>query len=156
MRASGFSSTADNLSVDESDLNFTQLALKIDWNNILFIAEATSLKPDSNLLGTTHRQYVSLGYTLGDVMVHATYSEADDDYSGAADDIPVTDDGSTAGLIAVVDGIANSFIDRSSSTTFGIRYDFSPGAAVKVEWTNIKDDFGADGSLVRFAIDTVF
>ena len=89
-------------------------------------------------------------------MIHATYSEADDDYSGIADDIPVTEDGSTDGLISAVDAISNSLGDKSETTTLGIRYDFSPGAAIKLEWSNIEDEFGSDGSLVRFAIDTVF
>jgi len=156
LRASGFSTTADNLFINESDSSFVQFALKIDWNNILFVTEATSFDTDATVVGKTHRQYATLGYTMGDVMVHATYSEADDDYSGIADDIPVTEDGSTDGLISAVDAISNSLGDKSETTTLGIRYDFSPGAAIKLEWSNIEDELGSDGSLVRFAIDTVF
>ena len=156
LRASGFATTADDLYVEESDFSFVQFALKVDWNNILFVTEATSFDSDAKVIGQTHRQYATLGYTMGDFMVHATYSEADDDYSGIADDIPVTDDGSTDGLIAAVDAISNSLGDKSKTRTFGIRYDFSPGAAIKLEWSEIEDDLGADGSLVRFAIDTVF
>lgn len=154
LRASGFSTTADNLFIDEADFSFIQFALKVDWNNILFVTEATSFDSDAKVIGQTHRLYTTLGYTMGDFMVHATYAEADDDYSGIADDIPVAD--ATAFLIAAVDGISSSLANESETITFGLRYDFSPGAAIKLEWSEIEDDLGSDGSLVRFAIDTVF
>lgn len=156
IRDSGFISTADNLSVDDEQFDFAQFAVKIDWNNILFITEATTFDSSTKILSSNNRYYATLGYTLGDFMVHGTFSKADDGDSELAEDIPVTDN--TAALIASLNTLSNSFSNRGTTTTLGIRYDFSPGAAIKLEWSNIEDDLGFDpsGSIVRFSIDTVF
>ncbi|WP_370980818.1 hypothetical protein [Agaribacterium sp. ZY112] len=163
----GYTQAANNLSVQDERFTFDEMGVKVEWNNLLVVAEMTQLKADSGPLGQQNRAYVSVGYTFGPVMLHVTQSQANDDAADIADTITVLDPAiygptlaaQTAGMAMAVDGLAQNFVatDRTTNTV-GMRWDFTPGAAFKLEVSDIDDatDADASGQIYRFVVDTVF
>ncbi|WP_096085202.1 hypothetical protein [Agaribacterium haliotis] len=161
----GYAQAASNLSVEDVEYTFDEIAIKIEWNNILFVAEATELKAESGLTDQQNRNYVSLGYNIGPVLLHVTQSRADDDVAAIADTITVLDPGvwgaelsaQSAGAKLAVNGLAERFavVDRTTNT-LGVRWDFTPGAAFKIEGSDVDYDDGTSGQIYRFVIDAVY
>jgi hypothetical protein len=149
------SEVANNLSADDVTFLYSEFALKAEYNNWLFVTEFTRLKSDSGPLADQNRAFASIAYTMDDWTVHFTQGRADDDAADVSGSLPVIP-GVTDGLIQLVDGIADGFADESTTNTIGLRYDFTAGAAFKIEYSDVDDKKGVDGNIVRFVVDAVF
>ncbi len=156
----GYAEAAGNLVVDEVKFTFDELALKVEWNNLLLVGEMTQLKADSGPVDTQNRMFVTAGYTFGSVMLHVTQTRAEDDVADIASTIPTDIPGLEAtsmALAGAVNAIAEDFATPDRTTnTLGLRWDFEAGAAAKIEFSDISDTTGTDGTLLRFGIDMVF
>lgn len=130
--------TGDNLGVlpeIHSDTYSFGLIFDIGW---MFIhGELISIQIDT-FANSKVCGYGSLGFRIGAFTPHITYGE----YNGDDDNIP--------------------FITKSYSTTIGLRFDFHPSAAFKIEYAKVVDDsapllviFG-DSESVSFAVDFLF
>ncbi len=158
--ADGYAQAAAEMDVNDMTYTFDELALKVEWNNFLFVTEIMQLSADQGPLDTLNRAYASVGYNFGPVMLHYTRTVAEDDVADLSSSIPVNipgTEGQSMLLAAGADMLAENFATPDRVTdTIGVRWDFESAAAFKVELANIADEFGADGTTLRFAVDMVF
>lgn len=158
----GYYTAAQGLYLNEERFNFAELGMRIDWNNILLVAEASELNPSGGPVADVSRWFASAGYTFNDFMFHLTYTEARDTQSDISKTIYDLSDlsqelGQTSNLLTqAVDGVTRSLMTTGNTITAGIRYDFTAGAALKLEYSEIEDDQEASGSLFRITVDMVF
>lgn len=165
LRFNGFNATADILEPTDDDGTFDSIALGIDTGTFVGMYEASELDFSNNFGGTDKRSYLMLGVRLGDWMPYVTRAEADDEATGA---IGLEDldsaifDPTPFGLTASVGGLVNSFADHHETTSIGVRWDFTSGAAFKLQVDDVDydDDSGTDPGesqrLISFAVQTVF
>lgn len=156
--AAGFTNQADHLEASEDDATFAQAGFTIDINNILVVGEWTELDTGDNFLAKQESAYISFGYKFGSVMPHITYGEDEDTAdSSAFMSVPSGLDPALDVLKLSSIGFVESQKEESEYVTVGVRWDFHDSAALKLEYTDFKDQLGtSDASLVRAAITTVF
>lgn len=151
----GFSSVADALEIKDEAAAFWGIGANIDYKNWLLITEYTELLVDNqSLVGDDEAWYLMLGRRFGDFTFHVTYQsrESNNDLD-FIDAIP-------AGVAPALDGlrdiVAGTITDTKNEVfTVGMRYDFAPSTAFKIELSDI-DFNGRDGTLLSFSIDAVF
>lgn len=156
-----WSAAASQLAIDEVKFAFDEIAVKVEWNNLLAVTEFTKLTPDSGPVGEQERMFATLGYTFGAFMVHVTHTKAEDTPAPLSEGLNPALLGALApfgeGFADGLDQVAIELATPSRTTnTLGLRWDFETGAAFKVEYSDIEDDTGASGNLMRFAVDLVF
>ncbi|EKE75153.1 porin [Gallaecimonas xiamenensis] len=148
----GLTDLADGMVTEEDRGTFWGLGLGIDYQNLLFNAEFTHYQVDDALIPETDGWYASIGYRFDSVTPYYSYEKFD----------AKADRKSTANLPALLAGAVNAVYDlgRSESTThtLGLRWDFHPSAAFKLEYNQIEDDLGSteDAKLISAGIDLVF
>lgn len=155
--AAGLSNVEDKFSVKEDDDTgtFSAAGIKIDHNGYIAVAEYTQVNLEDSFLATTDQYYISLAKQIDDLTFHITYEHDKDGISGGlVEGIPNVP--ALAALRAGVSGVVNSVREESDTYTVGLRYDFHPSAAFKIEFSDISRDFGNDASLVSFSIDALF
>jgi len=123
----------------------------IDYDDWLVNLEYTELGSDQNVISDDEAWYVMLGRRIDEFTLHVTYSEQEDDpdYS-IISEIPEAH--------PLYEPTRDQLGDQDTSAiTVGLRYDFAPATAFKVEVTEARQEQDdTDGTLVAFAIDTVF
>jgi len=155
LRGAGFNASADALEMVDEEGVFWGLSAQIDYNDWLINTEYTELGvKDQSVISDDKAYYIMLGRRFDELTVHATFSKQEDDPDTSVfEEIPNA--GPTAALRAgAVGQVADS---ETEVITLGLRYDFAAATSFKVELSDI--DFKADdedGTLVAFAIDTVF
>lgn len=129
---------------DPSDSQFSGLAAKAQFGNFMAMAEYTRYEFDTPLLAVDAigvnqgiSSYVSLAYTLGALTPHITYSERETNVE----------------LIGLGD------LDAANDTwTLGVRWDFHPSAALKVEYNSSSDESDSGYTAIageQFEVDNV-
>ena len=108
----------------------------LDFGSFFFVGETSLLGFDKDI-NTNFTWLVSGGVRFGKFTPHITYSACEED----DDNLP-----------AMV---------KQNTTTAGVRYDFHPNAAMKLEYSIRKDEsegtvFYGDADLISFAIDYCF
>jgi len=112
------------LPMDGQRHDIVQLALKIDWNNIVTYAEWADVNMGDFAFGEAEAAYVTLGYRIGNFLPHVTVSTLEKAQKA------------TGGIMA----------DRpmlpyeQTTSTLGLRWDFMPDIALKVEVSSIELD----------------
>ena len=161
-RQTPFANVADALEFNKDDATFSEVGFKMEFENFQLLGEMTELRSDDNFTGDQDSYYVSAAYRVDQVTFHVTYGEDEtsNDYS-AIDSVraavPVGASTSIDTLIFLSNGVLDSRLEDASYTTVGLRWDFNPSAALKIEYTDLTDNqFGADAGLVRVAISTFF
>lgn len=137
--------------------DFIGYGFSIDYENFIAASEFTQLVADrQTLVSDSDAFYLMLGYRFGDFTPHITYSieEQDRDFSAIGDlGNAAALSPETAGAAAAIFGIDNDL----EAIILGLRWDFAPATAFKVEYTTISEDhLDRDGNLIAFVIDTVF
>lgn len=121
----------------DNDLNIYSAALSIDLGNLFVIGEAAKLDYERTV-NDVEAWYVSTGYHIGKFTPHVTFSEFRESETNAG-----------AGSARV-----------NQTTTVGVRWDFHPSAALKVEFSTVQDKGGTvmdgDSDAIAVAIDIVF
>lgn len=118
--------------------DFTGVAAHMTFDNVFVVAEYARMTLDEpiatdQLDGTEDSTtwYISSGIRLGSVTPHITYTE------------------NTVGVSDEVVGLNGNAEEASSTWTVGVRWDFHPSAALKVEYLTRSDD---SDSVLRNAI----
>lgn len=147
---------ADALANSENDLTYSVVTLKLEPSDFFLIAEYANLESDSlSTAPTQNRWFASAGYNFGSWIFHVNHSKSNDDMSDISSLIPLVP-GVTDGLIALIDALSlGSLMDRETNS-IGFKYDFTAGAAFKMELQDIDDNIGPDGKVLRFVFDAVF
>jgi len=153
LRNSGFSEQANDIAINEDDSYFLAFGFSIDYNNILFDAEYTEFEVKNSALAKQTQYYTSLGYRMDEWLVHLTYENNDDEHDSnrynALPNVPQLNDG----LNQVLEGSKA----KSNVYTIGARYDFHPMAALKVDFSRLKDDISnTETDVVAVGVDLVF
>lgn len=155
----GYTYAADRLLVDDDKFTFTEAAIKVEWNNLLFAAEVTTLETGLSPLGEQKRSFVTAGYTFGPIMIHLTQTRSQDEAIDLTSSFPtdIPDPQTAAVLKGAVDLVTNSFADQDRTmNSIGMRLDFETSAAFKLEYSQIEHADSTNGTLIRFVVDTVF
>ncbi|MBQ4833586.1 porin [Pseudoalteromonas sp. MMG010] len=151
--ASGLSAQADELLIEEDDGAFFGIGFSIDYNDILFDTEYTQFEVKNSILAEQKQYYVSLGYRLDDVIVHVTYENDEDKHDASR----YNQIASVPTLNAFFNGALDSSRDKAEVYTIGTRYDFHPSAALKVDYSHVKNNLAqTDVDVVSVAVDLVF
>lgn len=129
---------------EDSRVNFWGGAIKADNGSLFAIAEYT--KTDLNPMGDFDNYYVSIGARITDFTPHLTYSNR------LAEDVATDAEKS-----------------ETSAVTVGLRWDFAPDIAFKLEYQQVTEDepvgyagnLDADGladdvDLISFGVDLIF
>lgn len=169
--------TADNLEdfqnqfdeetqFDEDKASFVGIGFTADINNLIAVAEYTSVVADETPLQDRNSWYISAGYRIQKLTPYVTYEKWDfnaqtdlaEAFERAAPvtGIPALD----AGRTGLIDGIQTIFDNGALDATtvgVGLRYDFHPSAAFKIEY-NQQDNETADTDpqALAMAIQLVF
>ncbi len=153
--ATAIANDMNALQYREADASFSGVGLTIDMGPILFVAEATKLDLSDGFIGETNSRYASLGYRVTDAfMIHLTLGEDDDEGESIEIDAALQPTEIGVGTQALFD----NFISEESYETVGIRWDFHPSAAFKLQYTNRENELASDedASVIVFAVSTVF
>jgi hypothetical protein len=144
--ASGlYQEVADQLIVEDDFGSFFGLGFSVDYNNILIDAEFTKVEVEDSIVTTQEQYYVSVGYRFDSVTVYAITEHGektnDESYISKLPAIPAIQVG-FAQLLAT----QNEEID---GLTLGLRYNFHPSAALKVDYTT-HDTFSYNSDIGTF------
>lgn len=144
------------------DISYASLGAKFDNGDWLVMSEVVSLAIDGPL-ADTNSGYVMVGYRFGDVMPHFTWSQMD---NGDPGDRDYLDNLVGPGVGAAMDA---QFVEKQTTYTAGVRWDFLAGTAAKFEVSHITDFDGTKGqfladappsddsvNIVKFSLDSVF
>jgi hypothetical protein len=117
--------------------------------------ESVEFEVEDSPFSIDKRAYVMVGVRFGDVLLHATKAEVEDE----AADLSGTLHPALAAFAPLMDGIANGLVSEFETTSVGLRWDFTSSAAFKLQVDDIKDnknDGANDQKVIAFGISTVF
>ena len=151
----GFSALVDEIDINEEDGAFFGLGFTADKNDWLLVAEYTLVKVDNSFISDQKNFYVSLGRRFDSITPYVSFEKEDNEakteiYSPYAAVLP-------AQLLVPVAGIVQSQAREATTYNVGLRYDFHPSAAFKVQYSS-EDDEIADlrQNVLAFGVDLVF
>jgi hypothetical protein len=133
----GFATLANELTLKGGKkMNFTELGLTMDWNNIVLQGEYAMRRADQPVyVAETNSAYLMGGYRLGKVLPYYAHAY----YKGAGSSVTVPampTSGPLAPLTATVKGLLTS--SEQSSDLVGMRWDFAKSLALKVQIDHVK------------------
>jgi hypothetical protein len=149
----GFAPLASSLAFDNDSGTFFGLGFGIDRNNWVVNAEYTEIRVDNTFMADRDAYYVSVGHRFGAVTPFVSYEKDDDApqrqiYANIPNQLP---------LKPLVVGVVEQQYSDMDTWNLGVRYDFHPSAAFKVQYsmadeavTNHKD------KLLTVGVDLVF
>lgn len=120
---------------------FANVGVFIDYNDWLFSMEAIEYTVEDSLIGVEESFYVMLGKRFGDFTLSYTYSEAESSNDFSAADNIVADVGPldpACPVTTTADFFRACVIDgerKNDVNSLTLRWDFSPGAALKVDYS---------------------
>lgn len=160
LRQFGFDDVADTLLPTDKGGEFYQLGTQIDYEDWLFIAEWTHLDFDPMLFTDTTGWYATFGRRISDFTLLYTYAaeETDDEPELFAGLPPEGADPGTDLLRGGVATVAAAAQTDGESHKFGLRWDFTPGAAFKLEYQRRENNLpdGESLNVFSFVFDMVF
>lgn len=152
--------TVSKALIDFDPAAFAGVGFSIDREKFLIVGEYTQLKFEENILGNPSRQwYLSAGYRMEEFMPYVTYEEIEttvpDKYRNAfINEVP---EPFQALATPYVDALFGTQISDATVYGIGVRYDFHPSAALKVEYQQQDDHLtDANPEVLAVAIDLVF
>ena len=144
---------ADNFTFNNADAEFMSVGFQYDNGSFVAISEAIKLRV-AGYLSDGESHYLTVGYRIGPVTPYATYAR-----------YRTIDDGLRAGS-SVASVLESTFNEKQKRYSLGLRYDFAPGLAAKVEVSTIDDLEGTrglfdsanaeEGEIFSIVIDSVF
>jgi opacity protein-like surface antigen len=160
------STLSNDLNFDEDKASFAGIGFSVDYQNLIASAEYTMVRADETPLSDRNSWFVSTGYRIQKFTPYITYEKWDFntqtdtieafERAAPATGIPLLD----AGRDALLDGLELAFTSESKDAEtigVGVRYDFHPSAALKVEY-NQQDNETTDQKpkVLAAAIQLVF
>lgn len=161
LAATGEDFSKQILASDEDNTgSFLGFGATYDNGNWLAIGEYTEITVDGTTLPAKQTSYYfTLGKRIGDFTPHLTFGVDENEASSTSFIDPYRSVEALEGLVGTTDGFFNSknLLADNDYTTAGMRWDFHPSAAFKIDYTihNAKQ-FERTDNLLRFAISTVF
>ncbi|WP_054114236.1 hypothetical protein [Marinagarivorans algicola] len=147
--------------IEETSATFLAASLRYDGEYGFAVAEGTNLTYDKGPSAEQTRFMLGAGVNIGSATIFTSYSEADDEYVDLTEQlVPFGDKFERS--IAVLGAISESLGTTSNTISFGVRYDFEPGAAIKIQYDAVstpdplKPDEDITNGLLRFGVDLVF
>ncbi len=166
-------SDADMLITNDDSGYFLGTGFAIDYNDFLIDAEYTELEVDNSALAPQSQYFISLGYRFDEIVIHTTYeSNKDEHNSNRFNTVPTTVPHPQFGQIPVStdptnpsapllrdlnNAVLNAALVDTTAWSIGLRYNFHPVAALKLDYTRLKDKVSNNSSgLVSMGVDLVF
>jgi len=170
--AFSFTDKADEVVKESNKGTFYGLAVMYDNGSLLAIAEYNSLTVES-LFPDQDGYYVMGGYRFGQWMPYLSYAHEettdDDTRDPTVSPTPAVPDANANGVSDIYEaaiGAQQAFNKEQTRSTVGVRYDYKPGIALKLQYDMIdvgetKGEFAAipaedSANIISFTIDTVF
>ena len=174
---------ADEVLWQDDRGNYAGLALSIDLEQFIFVAEYTYVEVEDAFLADLTSYYLSAGWRLGNWLTHLTYGVNEDDAKSTTDGVIAAipdeyvrlassgdvdlDAGIDAGVTAlnasrsdIINGVIEVVAGQAWDTktwALGIRWDFHPSAAFKAEYTvNDLKTWHRKPKIINFGVDLVF
>ncbi|MBB6523255.1 hypothetical protein [Pseudoteredinibacter isoporae] len=157
LSAAGLSSQENKFSVTEDDDTgtFATIGMKAEYEEYVFVGEFTTVDIEDSFFAKSDQYYVSGARRFDDITVHLTYeaSEADakSEVINAIPNVPAL-----AGLRAGVSTVVNAQRSDVEISTIGMRYDFHPSAALKLELSDVQRKYNGDATLFSVSVDLIF
>lgn len=159
LRAFNFNDNADMLLSTDDKASFFQIGGTIDTGKFVLAAEHIEFDVDTSLFSKDVREYVMAGVRAGDWLFHVTGSKAKDEATDLSAGIPANVAlpvvGSTNLLIGTLNAVAESQVEDRDVLSLGARWDFTTGAAFKIQLDDVDDQAG-DQKVLSVAVQTVF
>jgi predicted porin len=153
LNGAGLNSIVKSIDFDEDDGSFFGLGMNYDRNNWLMVAEYTHVKVKDTFYANQDSYYVSLGHRFDSLTPYISYEKDEDDakpaiYAGLPANFP---------LLLPIATVVMSQEYENTAWNLGLRYDFHPAAAFKVELTSSKNNMtNQKDSLIAVGVDLVF
>ena len=159
-----FPEQGQRLAVREDDSSFFGLGISVDRNNVLVDVEMTKVEVEDSLVAEQEQYYVSLGYRFDELTVYTTFEhqEYTHDYSLAYTlpqifDVPNADGSvSSIPLQATYIALLASQEREDEVMSVGMKYNFHPAAAFKLDYSTRDRKGGDEISVLSFGVDLVF
>ena len=149
----GFGAVAREIDFNEDEGTFFGFGLSYDRNNWVAVTEYTNVKVKNSYMADRDAYFVSVGRRFDSITPYISY-EKDDDVSKSAiyKAIPPQ-----VPLLATVAAVVESQRADRDTWSFGMRYDFHPSAAFKVQLSSAKDNYTLEKDrLLTMGVDLVF
>ncbi|MDZ7868874.1 MAG: hypothetical protein U5L02_06650 [Rheinheimera sp.] len=149
----GFGAVAREIDFNEDEGTFFGFGLSYDRNNWIAVTEYTNVKVKHSYMADRDAYFVSVGRRFDSITPYISY-EKDDDVSKSAiyKAIPPQ-----VPLLATVAAVVESQLADRDTWSFGMRYDFHPSAAFKVQLSSAKDNYSLKKDrLLTMGVDLVF
>lgn len=155
-----FPGNADRLLAEDDPIVFQNAAAQWDNGRFLIIVERNWLDGDDESPNALqNRMYVTAGVRFGEVLLHVTYAERDDEDADLSQGMPTS--GPASALTGAVNVLSSLLPQVSEQNTIGLRWDFTPAAAFKIEYLMQEDNKPVgltkhEVNVLRFGVQTVF
>lgn len=149
----GFGSVARGIDFNEDEGTFFGFGLSYDRNNWVAVTEYTNVRVKNSYMADRDAYFVSVGRRFDNITPYISYEKDDDTsksaiYKAMPPQFP---------LFATVAGVVESQLVDRDTWNFGMRYDFHPSAAFKVQLSSAKDNYTAEKDrLLTMGVDLVF
>jgi hypothetical protein len=155
LSGAGFGALVNEIDINEEDGTFFGLGFTADKNDWLLVAEYTLVEVDNSFISDQKNFYVSIGHRFDSITPYISYEKEDNEakteiYTPYLTTLP-------AQLLMPVAGIVQSQAREATTYNLGLRYDFHPSAAFKVQYSS-EDNELADlrQDVLAFGVDVVF
>lgn len=155
LSTAGFGALVNEIDINEEDGAFLGLGFTADKNDWLLVAEYTLVEVDNSFISDQKNFYVSIGHRFDSITPYVSYEKEDNEakteiYTPYLATLPPQ-------LLLPVAGIVQSQAREATTYNIGLRYDFHPSAAFKVQYSS-EDNELADlrQDVLAFGVDVVF
>jgi hypothetical protein len=155
LAGAGLGALVAQIDIVEDDGAFFGVGFTADKNDWLLVAEYTTLKVDNSFIADQKNLYISLGHRFDSITPYISYEKEDNPakteiYAPYLATLPPQ-------LLLPVVGIVQSQAREATTYNLGLRYDFHPSAAFKIQYST-EDDEIADlrQDVLAFGVDLVF
>ena len=155
IRNAGFGALADNLLIDNDTGTFLHFGVGVDKDNFLFNAEWRVINVDESILQERTAWYASVAYRFGAWTPNITFETLETDLPTEISSLLV---GAPPPILAGANALLGGLSADESAVSIGVRYDFHPSAAFKIDYTTFTDDLNEefDADLLTVGVDLVF
>lgn len=153
LTAFGLGALVQNLDVVDESSSFAGVGFNIDKNDWVVVSEITKATVDNSFITDQESYYISVGHRFDNITPYVSFEKEDNTAKSelyAA--IPTT-----SPIFAPVSTVVNTQQLDRNTMNLGVRYDFHPSAALKVQYTNA-DNKTTDkkDSVLVVGVDLVF
>ncbi|NVK56944.1 MAG: hypothetical protein HWE26_15180 [Alteromonadaceae bacterium] len=152
-----FPVVGSDLNLGEDDGNLLEVGVLFDNQDWLFLAEYMPSAVEKSIVGDYTPWMISVGKRFGSTMFHATVGEDKvEAYNKNFLQVPRGVDAGLDALIGATQGVLDSNTYTRPFYSVGMRWDFHPSVALKVEYTNVDYENLGNQGVIQTALVTVF